>query len=84
MNVALDWDGTVTRDPLVFGRITKLLADAGHKVYILTKRYRSEPVTLEGVDQVIYCCRRPKMEVLNELGIRIDVYIDNDPSDLFG
>lgn len=83
MNIALDWDGTVTKDPVLWQRFVELANAAGHRVYILTKRYRSEPVSLEGIEEIIYCSRKAKCHKLNEIGIRIDIYIDNNPSDLF-
>lgn len=83
MRIALDWDGTVTLDEPLWQEFVASARARGHEVVILTKRYPSEAVALEGVDRVIYCARQSKMRKLNELDIRIDVFIDNDPSDLF-
>lgn len=78
MNIALDWDGTVTKDEKLWELFCKNAIERGHKVYIVTKRYQSEPVSLLDLE-VIYCDRQVKGNVMNRLGITIDVWIDNDP-----
>ena len=79
MNIALDWDGTVTKDEPFWRRFAENAQASGHRVYVVTKRYSYESVYLLDDVEVIYCDRRVKAAVMNEKNIRIDVWIDNDP-----
>lgn len=80
----LDLDGTITEDPLVFAAIVKLLRWAGHKVYIVTMRYPSEFVKEQDfwgplVDGIVCTKRLAKQKTCEDLGIKIDIWIDDNP-----
>lgn len=38
MKIGLDWDGTVSEDPITFGTAVKVFLDAGHDISIVTWR----------------------------------------------
>ena len=84
MNIALDYDGTASADPVIFKSIVKLLRDAGHKVYIVTMRFHSECFELQQtwgplVDGIIPTARQAKRPVTDAAGIPIHVWIDDNP-----
>lgn len=83
MNIALDWDGTVTRAEEEFRIFAVLLRKMGHKVYIVTMRYPSELGEINEwkdiVDAIIPTSRMAKREATQALGIAIDVWVDDNP-----
>lgn len=84
MNIGLDWDGTVTSDPESFLAFVKLFRSAGHKVYITTMRYPSENADmtqewLDSVDGVIFTSREAKINATLDAGVKINVWIDDNP-----
>jgi hypothetical protein len=90
MNIALDYDGTYTLDPLFWDWFIGKSSVAGHTVFIVTARSEilDKNETLrrlhrEGV-RVIYCDGVAKKHVLlmlaqHEPNIKIDVWIDDRP-----
>jgi hypothetical protein len=42
MNIGLDWDGTVTTDPVTWAKVAQTLTAAGFQVHIVTMRFQSE------------------------------------------
>lgn len=86
MHIGLDWDGTVTAESTGFANFVNDMKTLGHKVYIVTMRYPSECVRdpmmrrwAHGVDGIIPTSRRAKKDVVDELGIKIHVWIDDHP-----
>lgn len=86
MNISLDWDGTVTAESTGFANFVNDMKTLGHKVYIVTMRYPSECVRdpmmrkwAYGVDGIIPTSRRAKKDVVDELGLKIHVWIDDHP-----
>lgn len=84
MNIAIDYDGTFSEDPLLFTAFIALARYQGHECYIVTGRKESEaPSALAGEIpagiQVICCNGRLKEEVCRERGIKIGVWIDDMP-----
>ena len=85
MNTALDYDGTYTRDPLLWNAVIKLMRSRGHRVYVVTMRYPNEEALevksylLDHVDEIIFTGRRAKKPTVDRLGISIDVWIDDQP-----
>ena len=80
----LDWDGTADSDPELFKLLCAVLRSSGHKVYIVTMRYPSEfEAVIEDmckwVDGVVTTCRQAKMIACAKAGIKIDVWIDDNP-----
>lgn len=86
MVIGLDWDGTVTRDPLAMTQVARLLKQAGHTVYIVTMRYASECVEIlklkafmDSVEGVVPTARGAKGPAMWSLGIKVDVWVDDNP-----
>lgn len=84
MNIAIDYDGTWTADPFLFNALVGLARHRGHECFIVTGRKESDrPSVIAGEIisglRVICCNGRMKEEVCRELGIKIDIWIDDMP-----
>lgn len=86
MNFGLDWDGTVNQAYALWAIWTREAIRAGHRVYVVTMRYASEVddhmyrwCFNNGVRQIIYTDRGPKRPAAEKQGIKIDVWIDDNP-----
>lgn len=83
MILALDYDGTYTKDPSLWQAIIPVFRAAGHEVFCCTMRTPAEvhsmdPALLQVV-QVIPTSRKAKGPFLEALGIPVDVWIDDNP-----
>jgi hypothetical protein len=88
MRIALDYDGTVTADP-VFWRVFVTLASAhGHEVHIVTMRWPAEPIdpatALAVKDRVHYTGHQFKMPEMLRRGLAFDIWIDDSPGMVTG
>ena len=84
MNIALDYDNTYTRDPILWNVFVANAIGLGHKVYCVTMRSPEEGLQvfhdLSGkVDGIFFTNRRAKKDFMFEQGISIDVWIDDMP-----
>lgn len=91
MNIGLDYDGTCTEDIELFLAFIKLARARGHQVYLVTMRYPSEvndpnfpnkavdKNILNAVSGLICTGREAKRKVTDKLGIKINVWIDDNP-----
>lgn len=85
MNVALDYDGTYTRDPWAWNGVIRVLKNLNHKVYVVTMRHEGHEGDevrkfLEGrVDGIFFTSRKAKQPFMFQQGISIDVWIDDIP-----
>ena len=85
MNLALDYDDTYTRDPEFWDLVVELAQGRGHTVYCVTMRgYAKDEVydtigRLIGRDRCIFTAQQAKAPFMWDLGIRIDVWIDDSP-----
>ena len=77
MLVALDYDGTYTRDPALWDGFIVEATKRGHSVKILTMRYPSEAIANVPCE-VIYTSRKAKHGF-----VEADIYIDDMPQYLF-
>lgn len=92
LNIALDFDGTFDRDPHLWGGLIENARYGGHQVFIVTGREGTdedretiaEVLGRAGVDKatVLFVNRRSKLDFMREAGIRIDIWIDDDPETL--
>ena len=89
---SLDYDNTVSRDVLTWLATIKLWRQAGHTVYLVTMRYSEESLLgdesvaqeiVDAVNAVFFTARQAKRPFLANLGIRVDVWIDDTPEALF-
>lgn len=93
--VSLDFDGTATTDPELYKRMVAAYRERGHKVYIVTMRYPSETTVKEAngrsvqqewgplVDGIIATCRKAKKPFVAAMGIKIDIWIDDNPNAVY-
>ncbi len=72
MRIALDYDGTYTRDPELWNNFIEKAKERGHEVVCVTMRYPTESITVPM--EVIYTSRKAKME-----HAKADIWIDDQP-----
>lgn len=85
MNLALDYDSTYTCDPTAWNEFIDLMHQHGHTIYCVTMRYPSEARPVKEalsnrVDGIFCTGRKAKRPFMFARGIRIDVWIDDEPS----
>jgi hypothetical protein len=79
-----DYDGTITHAFEELAKFYKVLIDCGHTVILCTMRYESEPVSplviqrFPGI-QIYYSGRKSKLQYLKDLGIEVNIWIDDNP-----
>lgn len=82
--IAIDYDGTITASHDAWGVAINAFIESGLSVIIVTMRFKNEP--LEGVDEnipVIYTGRKAKKQFVEALGIRPDIWCDDNPQFIF-
>lgn len=85
MNIGLDYDDTYTRDPMIWNNFVAMSRSRGHKIYLVTWRTpeETEPIIEHlkaNLDGVHFTSRKAKEKYMYSQGIRIDVWIDDNPS----
>ena len=97
MNVGIDWDDTITRDPDTWFNVVSLLKAQNHKVFIVTARYPATNIDgirinecrdipkkwLDLVDGLYATGRQAKAPFMLSRGILIHVWIDDQPSSIY-
>lgn len=82
LNIALDYDGTFTRDPLLWSLFVKSAMESGHQVYVVTYRHPE----LDKIEEfpidipIIYTngvAKREHVDIYH--GLEIHVWIDDQP-----
>lgn len=85
MIFALDYDNTFSRNPRFWETFIEEAFGYGYSVYIVTSRGEDTPIEhhdyLKDEHKVhtIYCNYRAKKLVTEQLGIKIDIWIDDNP-----
>ena len=84
MIIALDYDETFTRDPVTWMAVMKILRERGHTVIGVTMRYVRESLDMhpgyaEICDTIYFTARSAKRDFLGDLGVIVDVWIDDAP-----
>lgn len=84
MLIALDYDGTYTKDPELWDLFLQAATALGHQVIIATMRFESEggeitPLLDKGVSSIVFTDRKAKLPALDARGIRPDIWIDDMP-----
>jgi len=91
VNIALDFDNTLTADPVLWSWFANKAKDLGHTVTIVTARRDTEEnrddVKLFQIEHgvnlhTVFTNLRSKLEVCAERGMKIDIWIDDDPTSL--
>ena len=97
MKIALDYDDTYTKDPRLWKKTVRLMKHLGHTVMLVTNRglthlpnsiglSTEEPRTAAALMDIpcILCGPFAKREVMDALGEKIDIWIDDHPEWVFG
>lgn len=82
MIISLDYDKTYTLDPPLWADFIILAYELGHEVMVVTIRGPDEPVECEWlptVCEIHYTARQAKASYMRDLGIKVDVWIDDNP-----
>lgn len=87
MKIALDYDGTYTRDPELWKVVVRLFRQQGHDIRIVTAR----DVTHDNIDDrvdgtpIIYCNGVAKRFYCHHFAhFDPDIWIDDKPESVFG
>ena len=88
MVIAIDFDGTLTADPPLWSEFIRQAREREHLVLLVTARRETEE-NYETIDRVLdqHDCQIPvyfsnlgsKMELMERRGIKVDIWIDDDP-----
>lgn len=82
--ICIDYDGTYTHFPELLECIVNKSKSLGYKVILTTMRYENEidigikEISLI-VDQVIFTSRKAKLPFLLNMGIKPDIWVDDNP-----
>jgi hypothetical protein len=78
MIIALDYDGTITADPVLFLEFAERAMARGHEVICVTMRHAHEPIGGSPIE-VVYTGRQGKKAFMLAAGRAVDVWIDDTP-----
>ena len=79
MIIGLDYDGTITEDKSFWIAFYYMARAAGHDVQVVTMRHESEPIT-DFPSMIWYTGRKAKKPWCDANGLKIDVWIDDQPA----
>lgn len=87
MNIGLDYDDTYTRHPAMWDNVIKVMRQSGHRVYVVTWRFPNELDSVHRalagkVDGIFPTSRKAKEKFMYGQKMRIDVWIDDNPSSI--
>jgi hypothetical protein len=84
MQIALDYDGTVTLDETGWLEFVDMMRQRGHHVIVVTMRHEHEPLQMiapkTGEVPVVYTGRKAKQDFCAKMGVFFDVWIDDNPN----
>lgn len=83
MKIALDYDGTFTADPELWINFIDNAKKRGHQIFIVTMRYPNETLSHEIDCEIIYTSRKAKIRFLADLGLTVNIWVDDMPHLLF-
>lgn len=89
IRIGLDWDGTVSLNEEMWFEVVKVMQDHGNQVYIVTMSYPSEcgkisPAWYELVKHRVICTsRKAKKKFVEDLGLTMHIWIDDNPLALY-
>lgn len=88
MLIAIDFDGTYTKDPDLWLRFVRDSRACGHYVMIVTMRHEHENEQIDRqlsgkVDRIVYTGGKSKMRHMLFLGLKPDIWIDDEPHWIF-
>lgn len=84
MRIAIDYDGTFSKDPRAFFDALQIFREAGHAILGVTCRHPEMKSDVHSLyflacHQVIYTSGEFKKEFVEAKGLSIDVWIDDAP-----
>lgn len=88
MRIGIDFDETLTKDPVLWSEFIQMSGSRGHDVVCVTARrlteenaeFLNEWMSENGIDIPIYFTRlSSKVEYMKKLGMDVDIWIDDDP-----
>lgn len=83
MILALDYDGTYTKDPAMWLSAIQVFRAAGHEVFCCTMRTPEEVLSMDpalrSLVMVVPTSREAKGPFVKALGIPVDIWIDDSP-----
>ena len=86
MNIALDFDNTYTKDPILWNIFIQDAIVRGHFVYCVTKRSFENSMDVYtsigpriGESRCHFTSMQSKKKYMDDRGIKIDVWIDDMP-----
>ena len=85
MTIAIDYDGTFTKDPLFFDDLVTLVDAYSHQAVLVTSREDRGAMgddvreAVGNIMPIVFAGSRPKREAAREAGFRVDVWIDDMP-----
>lgn len=84
MIIGIDFDNTITADPMMWREIIRMMTRRGHTVYIVTARMKHvHPEDLHPwygiVENVYFTEHKAKRQFMLDQGINIEVMIDDSP-----
>ncbi len=88
MIIALDYDNTFTLDPDFWNEVIHKAQERGHDIRVVTSRWpEHEPEVCKVITNtftipVHFACKRAKKQFMEELGIKVDVWIDDSPKSI--
>lgn len=88
MLIALDFDKCFSEDPDLWLGFIGYARARRHQVMIVTQRYEHENEQVERqlkgkVDKIVYTGRKGKMRHMLFLGLKPDIWIDDEPKWIF-
>jgi hypothetical protein len=78
--IAIDYDGTYSSDPKTWHAVIDTLKAAGNVVFMVTYRFPDRPI--EGLQkslEIFYTSGNQKHVYMQNAGIEVDVWIDDEP-----
>ena len=88
MLIAIDFDETLTADARLWRKFCRIVKQLGHRIICVTARAETEE-NIDTVDEwmeshgiqmpVYFTSRESKVTYMARLGIKVDIWIDDDP-----
>jgi hypothetical protein len=88
MLIAIDFDWTLTRDPVLWSQFLSLAQAGGHRVVCVTARRLTDDdydtihewMQSHGIDIPVYFTElASKVDFMDRIGSKVDIWIDDDP-----
>jgi len=79
LTIALDYDGTYNKDPLLWDKFISAAKLNGHEIFICTMRHPYEELEIDPGLHVEFTCRKNKHDHMKAKGKWVDIWIDDMP-----